>query len=285
MDKWVKDMTSDNGKSLNIDVLMSVYAKEKKENLISCFDSLCKQTVTANRVVLVQDGPIPENLLNVIDEYRANLNIIDVVLEQNMGLGSALNFGLQSCESKYVFRMDTDDVCIPERFELQIGALLNDPAIDVLGGAVEEFDETMSLRLCTNSQPLFHDAIYSKIGTRSPFNHPTVAFKLESVVNVGGYHNGYPEDYHLWYRLAKAGAKFHNLSDVLVRMRTGRDFYSRRGFSMLSGELFLMKQMLKDNFISFPTFMLNTTIRCILRLIPSFIRAWVYPLMRRFRAS
>lgn len=278
-------MINNNGRSANIDVLMSVYAKEKKDNLISCFNSLCKQTVTAERVVLVQDGPIPKDLLNVIDEYRVKLNIIDVILDQNMGLGSALNFGLKFCESKYVFRMDTDDVCVSQRFELQIKALLNDPTIDVLGGAVEEFDETLSKSLCKNFQPLSHNAIYSKMVTRSPFNHPTVAFKRKIVTDVGGYHDGYPEDYHLWYRLAKEGAKFHNLPDILVRMRTGNDFYSRRGYSMLSGELFLMKLMLKDNFISYPKFIFNTIIRSILRLMPPFVRAWVYPLMRRFRVS
>ncbi|WPM86016.1 glycosyltransferase [Apirhabdus apintestini] len=84
-----------------------------------------------------------KNLEEVVDMYRDCLSIDTVSLSQNIGLGKALNHGIDFCRNEIILRMDTDDVCVNDRFEKQINFLERNPAIALLGGAIDEYDEKM----------------------------------------------------------------------------------------------------------------------------------------------
>ncbi|HFO3461446.1 TPA: glycosyltransferase, partial [Escherichia coli] len=77
-----------------ISVLMSVYYKEKPAYLDEALNSLAIQTYKADEIVLVIDGQIPIQLKNVIDKWLLLLPIKTIPLEKNVGLGNALNIGL-----------------------------------------------------------------------------------------------------------------------------------------------------------------------------------------------
>ncbi|ELK0490891.1 glycosyltransferase, partial [Escherichia coli] len=105
---------------MNFSVLMSLYIKEKPEYLHECLKSLYEQTKQADEIVLVYDGPITNELDKVVNYWLNSLPIKIIKLSKNVGLGQALNKGLAQCENDYVARMDTDDICHPKRFEIQI---------------------------------------------------------------------------------------------------------------------------------------------------------------------
>lgn len=96
-------------------VLMSVYIKEKADYFNECMESLLKQTVQPNEIVIVQDGPvsveIDEAIINYKKKYPGLLKIIP--LKQNKGLGLALAEGIKNCTYELIARMDTDDICVP----------------------------------------------------------------------------------------------------------------------------------------------------------------------------
>ena len=78
-------------------VLMSVYSREKPQNLKECFESIYdKQTLKPNEIVLVEDGPLTEELYTEIDVWKDKLKDILKIkrLEENSGLGEALRQGL-----------------------------------------------------------------------------------------------------------------------------------------------------------------------------------------------
>lgn len=131
----------------NFSVLMSLYNKETTNNLIQCLDSLVSQTLRADEVVLVLDGPISEELRGVFQKYITALNIKIVPIENNVGLGRALNLGVENCSYDIIARMDTDDICLPNRFERQIGEFIKDPTLVMVGSAIIEFDENDGERL------------------------------------------------------------------------------------------------------------------------------------------
>ena len=79
-------------------VLMSLYAREQPEYLRQCLASLAAQTLPPNEIVLVYDGGLPESLEAVVVSFSASLPLKIVRLPQNVGLGRALNAGLQACE-------------------------------------------------------------------------------------------------------------------------------------------------------------------------------------------
>lgn len=100
---------------MKFSVLMSLYIKENPQYLRECFESLVAQTHPADEIVLVFDGAVTPELEAVVSEFETKLPLNLVKLPKNLGLGKALNEGLKHCSPDWVFRMDTDDICVPER--------------------------------------------------------------------------------------------------------------------------------------------------------------------------
>ena len=94
-------------------VLMSLYKKEKPEYLRTALDSMINQTVKPDEIILVEDGPLTDELYHVLKEYGEHLT--RVANEKNMGLGLSLAKGLVLCRNELVARMDTDDISISNR--------------------------------------------------------------------------------------------------------------------------------------------------------------------------
>ena len=101
---------------MSISVLMSVFKLDCPRYLRLTLDSLIEQTMQSAEIVLVQDGPLPFNLLCIIDEFKTKLNINSILLKENHGLGYALRHGLDFCRYPFVARVDSDDICYSERF-------------------------------------------------------------------------------------------------------------------------------------------------------------------------
>ena len=103
-------------------VLMSVYCKEKPNFLAQALDSMFTQSVVPDEVVIVEDGPLTEELYSVLNKYSEMYSgrFIRVVNETNLGLGKALNRGLEVCKNELIARMDTDDISNLERCEKQL---------------------------------------------------------------------------------------------------------------------------------------------------------------------
>jgi len=262
-------------------VLMSIYKDETPSNLRQCLESLEAQTLKATDVVLVEDGVIDAVLQSTIEEFRHSLNIKSVRLAQNIGLAAALNKGLESCDHAFVARMDTDDVCLPERFEKQIGFLMAHPEIAVVGALVEEYDVTMSVASGIRHTPSQHVDIMAFAKRRSPLSHPTVVFRKEAVLAVGGY----PlfrkaQDYALWSLMLQRGYTLHNVPEVLLNMRAGAGMMERRKADHLKYELAILKYQKSIGFLTPSEYLFNVCARSITRLSPSFVRTLIYKFAR-----
>ncbi len=264
---------------MSLTVLMSVYFKEKPEYLEACLQSLAVQTLKADEVVLVEDGPISSDLKAVIERFRESLNIVSVPLNENVGLACALNEGLKHCSHDLVARMDTDDIAVPDRFAKQVAFMQANSDIAASSGFIEEFNDAGAV-LSQRALPLEHDALVKFAKKRSPLSHPAVIFRKQAVLSVGGYPELYPEDYLLWVKLIQAGYKISNVSDVLVKMRTGEDFITRRGWRFLRGELRIYHYMYKTGFINLLAFINIVLMKSILRLSPGFIKIFLYKVAR-----
>ncbi|WP_342121738.1 glycosyltransferase [Proteus mirabilis] len=264
-------------------VLMSVYKNEKKAHLDECLLSLSMQLAPPTEIILIIDGPISLELEKTIHNWDYKLNLVIVKLEKNMGLGHALNKGLEYCKYNFIFRMDTDDICDPSRFSKQIEFLKNNPNIDLLGSATEEFDENMENSFGYRINPTEHNAIVNYAKKRNPFNYMTVAFKKDAVLSVGGYqHHLFMEDYNLWIRMISSGYKVANLPDVLVKVRAGNSMVTRRkGIKYIKSEYKLAKLKIKthldNSFSAYSIFLL----RSIPRILPTSFLSKIYKILRK----
>ena len=266
-------------------VLMSIYKNEKINHFEQCIDSLKKQTILPNEIIIVLDGPIQSDLSEKLD-YLVKMESISFVLiplDKNVGLGYALNIGLTHCSNDWIFRMDTDDICLPDRFEKQISYIQGNPHISLVGGNTEEFSEDMMISNGQRNIACEHNDIIKLAKKRNPFNHMTVAFKKSAVLSVGGYqHHLYMEDYNLWLRMIAAGYKTHNLQDILVNVRAGSSMVSRRrGLTYIKSEFQLAKLKIKSKIDSPLSATIIFFMRSIPRILPTSLLNVIYKKLRK----
>ncbi|MGY0149805.1 glycosyltransferase [Edwardsiella tarda] len=266
--------------NIKFSVLMSLYNKETPSNLNDCLASLYAQTVMADEIVIIYDGYISDELDSVVKAWSTKLPIRVSKLVNNVGLGDALNRGLPLCQHEIVARMDTDDICLPDRFEKQLIEFSADPDLIILGGSIFEFDEIMRLQIGKRILPVKHDDIVAFSKIRSPFNHMTVMFKKSKILSVGGYQRHlFMEDYNLWLRCIHAGFKVRNIPDVIVNVRTGLSMVQRRrGVKYIKSEvnLFLLKNRLGTQGIIFNSFVF--LLRTLPRVVPASFLSIYYKL-------
>lgn len=265
-------------------VLMSVYAKESRENLHQALESVFVQTLRPAEVVIVKDGPLPGDLDALLDDFAARYPEIRLVpLPQNSGLGRALNAGLQVCSYSIVARMDSDDICLPDRFEKQISRMLKDENVALIGASVAEFAHDPAQIECVRHVPQTHEEIVRRFGYICPVNHPTVVYRKEAVEKCGGYSQEFvQEDYHLWAKMVKSGCRFENIDEPLVLMRTGEGLYGRRGgLKYAVSEARLQVEFWRMGLINLGQLAFNVLTRTSVRLMPTGFRKRVYQLLLR----
>lgn len=207
-------------------VLMSLYKKEKPEYLRLALDSMLNQTVVPDEIVLVEDGPLTDELYNVLDDYPMLKRIKN---ETNLGLGLALNVGLKECRNELVARMDTDDCSKPERCEKQLGRFLEKPYLAIVGSHIDEFIGDPSNVISQRIVPVTSEEIYEFAKKRSAFNHPAVMYSKTSVLENNGYANlKRNQDVDLFGRMQFKGYKAESIDEALLWFRSSDELAKRR---------------------------------------------------------
>lgn len=265
---------------MKFSVLMPVYIKENPEYLNMSLESiLINQSVLPSEVVIVKDGPVTDGINNILDFYK---NIYPNILccyqlDKNMGMGYAMNFGLEKCSHEWVFRMDSDDIARPDRFKIQLNIIENNN-FDVIGSSISEFIDYIGDISQYRVLPQNHHDIIKMMKYRNPINHMTVAFKRDKAILSGGYWDLRAfEDYNLWYEMYKSNSKFYNIKEVLVDARIGNKMINRRtGYKYFLFELILLKKFRLNGFISNLQFLLLLFTKFIARLIPVFFLKHFY---------
>lgn len=263
-------------------VCTSVYKNDKTEYVRVALDSmLVHQSVKPSEIVLVQDGPVPNELASLLQEYEDKYpSVMHIIrLEKNGGLGNALKLGVENAQYGICARMDSDDICLPDRFEKQLVYLDAHPEVDIVGGQMTEFIDAPDNIIGRRDVPLTNEEIYEYMKSRCALNHVTVMFRKEAVMKAGNYQDWFwNEDYYLWVRMMKAGCKFANIPDVAVNVRSGADQYARRGGKKyFDSEIGIKKLMLNEGMISKTQFAINYVERFIIQLLlPNSVRGWVF---------
>lgn len=277
------------GEMENLSVCTSVYKNDKPEFVRVALDSmLVNQSVKPTEIVLVQDGPVPDGLSLLLSEYETKYpEVMHVIrLEQNGGLGNALRLGVDNARYDIIARMDSDDICLPDRFEKQLAYLEAHPECDIVGGQMTEFIDTPDNIVGRREVPLSNEDIYAFMKSRCALNHVTVMFRKEAVLKAGNYQDWFwNEDYYLWVRMMMAGCRFANIPDVAVNVRSGADQYARRGGKKyFDSEIGIKKLMLEKGMITRKEYFINYIQRFIIQLIlPNSVRGWVFRTFARKR--
>ena len=263
-------------------VCTSIYKNDRPEYVRVALDSmLVNQSVKPTEIVLVQDGPVPDGLSLLLSEYETKYpEVMNVIrLEKNGGLGNALRLGVENAKYDICARMDSDDICLLDRFKKQLAYLEANPECDIVGGQMTEFIDTPDNIVGRREVPLSNEDIYAFMKSRCALNHVTVMFRKEAVLKAGNYQDWFwNEDYYLWVRMMMAGCKFANIPDVAVNVRSGADQYARRGGKKyFDSEIGIKKLMLGKGMITRKEYIVNYIQRFIIQLmLPNSVRGWVF---------
>lgn len=264
----------------NISVLMSVYRNDIAENVRTAVESVYNQTLKPKQIVMVVDGPVPEDITKVLEELKKEIDIFEVyAYEKNSGLGTALKRGTEFCKYEYIARMDSDDISLPDRFEKQMKKFEEDPELSLVGSNSQEFIDTLDKLANVKALPEKHEDIVEFMKGRCPFVHPTVIMKKDMLLKAGGYeHWHYAEDYYMWVRMYLAGAKFYNIQENLINFRININTYKRRGglkyYKSIRG---LLKFIYKNKMIGFMKYTKEKIKRFIGHvLVPSWMKNALY---------
>lgn len=260
-------------------VSMCVYGRDNPEWFNIAVKSILNQTKKPDEVVIIVDGPVPDELDAVIKTFEDNSIFKVIRLPENKGHGEARRVGLNNCTYELVALMDADDISSEDRFEKQLALFKKNPELTIVGGNITEFVGDPSKIVGARVVKSDDKDIKEDMKRRCPMNQVTVMFKKSRVEKVGGYIDWFcEEDTYLWLRLFLDGAEFANLTDYLVNVRVGKEMYQRRGGKKyFISEAKLQKYMLDNKIINFPTFLVNVGERLIVQiLLPNKLRSWVF---------
>jgi glycosyltransferase involved in cell wall biosynthesis len=188
--------------------------------MVSIIDSACYP-----KELIIIDDASTDNSLQILKAYEwlPFLNIIP--LKNNVGLASALNMGLEMASSKYIMRLDPDDVIDSTKIGIQFEYLEEHPSVDVLGTNAYYFTKDKNIRINTTNFPEKHDSIYQRFyNGQFGVLHGTIMAKA-SVIKAYPYFNARPVEYVSFSNMIKDGYQFHNLSQVLYGVRIHGDSF------------------------------------------------------------
>lgn len=266
-------------------VLQTVYKSDNPDAFRLSLESMINQTVKPDEIVLVKDGPIPDTLQTVIedvDERNPGI-IVQVQLENNVGLGLALNEGLKVCKNELVARMDSDDISMPERCEKQLKLFSNDPELDIVGCPVKEFVGTTDNVVGVRDVPFDNVSIHEYARRRDPFNHPTVMYRKSKVMLYGPYGDYRKnQDTALWIDMLSNGCKGANCEEYLLWFRFDENTYKKRK-SWINTKLLIeiRKKAYRIGFSSFFDYVFVAVAQFAIFVLPMSVQKFVYTKLLR----
>lgn len=265
-------------------VILPLYKNDTARWFTAALESITTQTIPSDDIVVVVDGPIGSMLEKALHAARDTHPEVSVVrIEKNHGLWNALNIAMAQAKHELIMRMDADDIAVPERAAIQLAAFAADPALSVMGGQIAEFENEPDNIVSHRRVPTAHDDIVAFAKLRSPFNHPTVMFKKSVVQQSGGYAKlRRMEDYDLWARLLMAGAQTANTDKVLLYYRLSRANQQRKNSWQQQKEaIALHRRFLRMGFVTWPQYMVATTVKLGYFLLPSSLKSLFYKKLLR----
>ncbi|SNB47526.1 glycosyltransferase [Geobacter sp. DSM 9736] len=205
-----------------ISILLPV--RNEARFLPPALSSIFRQTFRDWELVAVDDGSTDETA-EILHAAAREDTRVRLVAAPERGLVPALNAGLAFCTAPLVARMDGDDISHPRRLELQHAFMEQHPEVALVACNFRHFPR-QNLRIGMLAYEKWqnslsdHEEALRDLFVESPFVHPSVMFRKEAVLQVGGYRDmGWAEDYDLWQRLAAAGARFERLPQTLFFWR------------------------------------------------------------------
>ena len=205
--------------NIKLSVVMPAY--NAAENIRSSIRSSLLAMPKGSELIVVDDGSLDNT-----KDFAAEVEDSRLVLlsQKHSGIVSALNHGLRNAQGDYFARMDSDDICLPWRFSMQLAYMAKNPEIDFHFSTAIAFGKPLRPYFFMPQVPLSLPPTFFKgeLLRRNPAVHPSMICRRESLLELGGYENVPAEDENLWLRAALQGMNLSRAAMPTILLRLHR---------------------------------------------------------------
>ena len=230
-----------------VSFIMPVY--NSAEFLSHSIQSILNQSYENFELLIIYDKS-NDSSLEIINKYIKDDSRIKIIKGLGQGLSSALNQGIEKSNGDFIARIDADDVCHHDRLQKQI-PYIKEHQLDICGTQALLIDKRDRI-IGAGLYPVSHEACTLTFSISSPFLHPTViirkSFLDKHSLRYGQSEYQAAEDYDLWIRANKLGAKYGNINEALLNYRVLESSASRNNSAMLNDSRVLSDSFFKINY-------------------------------------
>jgi len=207
-----------------VSIIMPAYNAELF--IEEAIESVISQTYINWELIIVNDGST-DNTRTIVEKFLLEDNRIKLINQENKRLGAARNTGFKNATGFFVAFLDSDDLWLPSKLEIQIDFLSKNPNIDVVFSGGYTFFEDKNIKLDYHLSTItgFYPGkdMFSRLFNENEIPVLSVVLKRSWIENIGlqdedKYAKG-SEDLDYWLRLAKADAEFYGLANKLFIYR------------------------------------------------------------------
>lgn len=133
-------------------------------------------------------------------------------------LSEALNLLVFEAQGEFIARIDADDICLPDRFTIQLDAISRLDC-DFLFGSAKlnyQFKGNVSVTIPAPRYALNTSQVKYLAKQNNPLLHPTMLCKASSLKKLGGYKDVEIEDYDLWLRALLEGMSIEKIRNYAI---------------------------------------------------------------------
>jgi glycosyltransferase involved in cell wall biosynthesis len=203
-----------------LSIVLPVYNGDKflKETIAS----IMHQSFSNFSLIIIDDGST-DNTEKVIKTF-CDERILSYKIEHG-GIIASFNYGLSKVNTKYVARIDADDIYFVNKFMKQINFLEKNNEVVLIGTNANYMSENGKISKIMINVPSDHETILNNLFKKKrAIIQSTIVARADILKKIGGYReNVYPEDYDLFFRISEIG-KIHNLDESLASIRIHKSF-------------------------------------------------------------
>ena len=198
--------------------------------LADALESVVAQTFEDLEAIVVDDGST-DRTPEILDDYARRDGRLRVMRVPGNGVARARNLGCNAAQGRYLAILDSDDVALPERLNIQVPFLDARPDVAVVGGAGIFIDE-QGVEIGRAAYPSDEAEVEAVLESgRVPLIHSAATVRAEIFHRTSGYRPALElaQDYDLWLRIAPLG-RITSPPDPVVRYRIHARQASTRNF-------------------------------------------------------
>lgn len=209
-----------------ITIILPVYNSIKY--IKECLDSISKQAFTDWKLLIFDDGST-DGTLEYLEDWVKNESKA-ILYKRNQSYISNLNEGIDLADSKYIARMDADDIMYPERLKVQLDFMEQNEDIDLVCSSVECIKEDGSSNGYFGA--FFPEQIMdaSDLMFMNQIVHPSVLMRTEFIQKNNIRYKEefkYAEDWEMWTQMLEKRMKLYSLKTPLLKYRIVEKSMSR----------------------------------------------------------